>query len=141
MRVGSTFKGFDTDPIRYQPWALRLQRATLTYANPVRAVVRRATSRFAPALAHHEHLSPYLSLHLRGGDGEFKRRFAQTIRNAFKECVASYLTARRKNRKTKLALPVALYIASDTTRGARVRGRSSGGPRRLAAASPLSAEY
>jgi hypothetical protein len=51
---------------------------------------------------------------LRGGDGEFRRRFHQTVRNAFKELITSYL-ARRKKATAPEVLPVPLYVASDTS--------------------------
>ena len=75
LRIGSTFKGFDTDPIRSTAWGARLQRATLTYTDPMLHVARAASHRFA---RHRD----YVALHLRGGDGEFRRRFHQTARNA-----------------------------------------------------------
>ena len=107
LRIGSTFKGFDTDPIRSTAWGARLQRATLTYTDPMLAVARHASHRFA---RHRD----YVALHLRGGDGEFRRRFHQTVRNAFKELITSYL-ARRKKMNEPEVLPVPLYVASDTS--------------------------
>ena len=107
LRIGSTFKGFDTDPIRSTVWGARLQRATLTYTDPMLAVARHASHRFA---RHRD----YVALHLRGGDGEFRRRFHQTVRNAFKELITSYL-ARRKKATAPEVLPVPLYVASDTS--------------------------
>ena len=107
LRIGSTFKGFDTDPIRSTAWGARLQRATLTYTDPMLAVARHASHRFARN-------RDYVALHLRGGDGEFRRRFHQTVRNAFKELITSYL-ARRKKATAPEVLPVPLYVASDTS--------------------------
>ena len=107
LRIGSTFKGFDTDPIRSSAWGARLQRATLTYTDPMLAVARHASHRFARN-------RDYVALHLRGGDGEFRRRFHQTVRNAFKELITSYL-ARRKKATAPEVLPVPLYVASDTS--------------------------
>jgi hypothetical protein len=107
LRIGSTFKGFDTDPIRSTVWGARLQRATLTYTDPMLAVARHASAKFAPN-------RNYVALHLRGGDGEFRRRFHQTVRNAFKELITSYL-ARRKKATAPEVLPVPLYVASDTS--------------------------
>ena len=98
LRVGSTFKGFDTDPVRYRPDVLRLQRATLTYAAPFLAVTRAAVRSFAPALAKHStgETYDYASLHLRGGDGEFKRRFSQTVGRGMKDLLAQYEAARKR---------------------------------------------
>ena len=107
LRIGSTFKGFDTDPIRSTVWGARLQRATLTYTDPMLHVARHASAKFAPK-------RDYVALHLRGGDGEFRRRFHQTVRNAFKELITSYL-ARRKKMTAPEVLPVPLYVASDTS--------------------------
>ena len=107
LRIGSTFKGFDTDPIRSTAWGARLQRATLTYTDPMLHVARHASHRFARN-------RDYVALHLRGGDGEFRRRFHQTVRNAFKELITSYL-ARRKKIVEPEVLPVPLYVASDTS--------------------------
>ena len=73
--IGSTFKGFDTDPIRSTAWGARLQRATLTYTDPMLHGPRQRTNCSK---------RDYVALHLRGGDGEFRRRFHQTVRNAFK---------------------------------------------------------
>ncbi len=107
LRIGSTFKGFDTDPIRSTVWGARLQRATLTYTDPMLDVARHASAKFARN-------RNYVALHLRGGDGEFRRRFHQTVRNAFKELITSYL-ARRKKTTAPEVLPVPLYVASDTS--------------------------
>ena len=82
LRIGSTFKGFDTDPIRSTAWGARLQRATLTYTDPMLDVAALCFRRFARN-------RDYVALHLRGGDGEFRRRFHQTVRNAFKELITS----------------------------------------------------
>lgn len=114
LRVGSTFKGFDTDPVRYRPDVLRLQRATLTYAAPFLAVTRAAVRSFAPALAKHStgETYDYAALHLRGGDGEFKRRFSQTVGRGMKDLLAQYEAA-RKRRVGPQHLPVTLYVASD----------------------------
>ena len=107
LRVGSTFKGFDTDPIRSEAWVARLQRASLTYADPLLAVTRDASHKFARRWV-------YVALHLRGGDGEFRRRFPQTVRNAFKELITSYLVGRKKRTQPEV-LPLPLYVASDTS--------------------------
>ena len=114
LRVGSTFKGFDTDPVRYRPDVLRLQRATLTYAAPFLAVTRAAVRSFAPSLAKHStgETFDYAALHLRGGDGEFKRRFSQTVGRGMKDLLAQYEAA-RKRRVGPQHLPVTLYVASD----------------------------
>ena len=116
LRVGSTFKGFDTDPVRYRPDVLRLQRATLTYAAPFLAVTRAAVRSFAPSLAKHStgETFDYAALHLRGGDGEFKRRFSQTVGRGMKDLLAQYEAA-RKRRVGPQHLPVTLYVASDVT--------------------------
>ena len=98
LRVGSTFKGFDTDPVRYRPDVLRLQRATLTYAAPFLAVTRAAVRSFAPSLAKRGtgETYDYAALHLRGGDGEFKRRFSQTVGRGMKDLLAQYEAARKR---------------------------------------------
>ena len=86
----------DLQGLRHGPRPLdsmgaRLQRATLTYTDPMLDVARHASAKFARN-------RDYVALHLRGGDGEFRRRFHQTVRNAFKELITSYLARRKKRR-------------------------------------------
>ena len=94
LRIGSTFKGFDTDPIRSTAWGARLQRATLTYTDPMLDVARHASAKFARN-------RNYVALHLRGGDGEFRRRFHQTVRNAFKSSLRRTSRGGRRRRRPK----------------------------------------
>ena len=110
LRVGSTFGGFDTEPVQYRPAYLRLQRATLTYAAPFLAVRDRAIRSFARDGRDDARTRDYLALHLRGGDGEFARRFHATINRGFKELIAAYVAAAKAS---PVRRPVALYVASD----------------------------
>ena len=115
LRVGSTFKGFDTEPIRHVPSVLRLQRATLTYAPPFLAVARAAVRSF---LARHGAIDPraltfdYAAMHLRGGDGSFKHHFKASITRAVKDLAAQYAASRKKAKEPQ-KLPLVLYVASD----------------------------
>lgn len=73
LRWGSTFKGYDLGSFdKAHPGVRsRLLRATLEYTEPMeRAVQINAT---------------YAAVHLRGSDGEFKRRFETSIARAFRQ--------------------------------------------------------
>ena len=102
----------DLQGLRHGPHPLDSMGCALTtsdadlYGSDAGRVARHASSKFARN-------RNYVALHLRGGDGEFRRRFHQTVRNAFKELITSYLARRKK--MTAEVLPVPLYVASDTS--------------------------
>ena len=73
----------DLQGLRHGPHPLDSMGCALTASDadlygPDAGVARHASSKFARN-------RNYVALHLRGGDGEFRRRFHQTVRNAFKE--------------------------------------------------------
>lgn len=98
LRVGSTFKGIDLDSFdrKYGKRERdRLAMATLAYTKPFVAVAKKAACRIVP------NCTAYASIHVRGSDGDFKRRVDSSITRALREVAKEAPDA------------TALFVASD----------------------------